>query len=395
MCVQCGIRSSEQWHHNSLLCQNCGDQQDTTVPCLCPSDVDPNVHKDLLSCHQCKRKAGSESDPVRTNAEGIKAEIQSHVDVEGNAQPVPTNNDSEPAEVQDVEPHQPVSERQSEERQIEEKQMTVTSPQETKGPEDSEPHEQELVLAPETSTVQQLVFETEEPPETSSTLTENISQNEDDSKPFLEEQKTNLSPTKESTPACTSHEEEPMEVSFTEEPSTMARGVTEEPEVSTAKTTLGVQSQEEMDVMVQQCSIIPESRMQEVDITMDGDERCLAKLSSLVEERTSLQQPPCRQPEALPSVGHGASHLHLQAVSGQAISNVPSSTFIPFTPKIGMGKPAISKRKFSPGRPRVKQGAWSASRRPSSPSWSLDPTEGWDGPKSRQPHSTAAWIIRV
>uniref|UniRef100_A0A9J8DKI8 [histone H3]-lysine(4) N-methyltransferase n=1 Tax=Cyprinus carpio carpio TaxID=630221 RepID=A0A9J8DKI8_CYPCA len=413
MCVQCGIRSSEQWHHNSLLCQNCGDQQDTTVPCLCPSDVDPNVHKDLLSCHQCKRwfhpecerpgeghahpqskddhicsicrKAGSESDPVRTNAEGIKAEIQSHVDVEGNAQPVPTNNDSEPAEVQDVEPHQPVSERQSEERQIEEKQMTeivadasgdltkpecseasdhsvetertsVTSPQETKGPEDSEPHEQELVLAPETSTVQQLVFETEEPPETSSTLTENISQNEDDSKPFLEEQKTNLSPTKESTPACTSHEEEPMEVSFTEEPSTMARGVTEEPEVSTAKTTLGVQSQEEMDVMVQQCSIIPESRMQEVDITMDGDERCLAKLSSLVEERTSLQQPPCRQPEALPSVGHGASHLHLQAVSGQAISNVPSSTFIPFTPKIGMGKPAISKRKFSPGRPRVKQG---------------------------------------
>uniref|UniRef100_A0A8C2KDP1 [histone H3]-lysine(4) N-methyltransferase n=1 Tax=Cyprinus carpio TaxID=7962 RepID=A0A8C2KDP1_CYPCA len=364
MCVQCGIRSSEQWHHNSLLCQNCGDQQDTTVPCLCPSDVDPNVHKDLLSCHQCKRwfhpecerpgeghthpqskddhicsicrNAGSESDPVRTDAEGIKAEIQSHVDVEENAQPVPTNNDSEPAEVQDVEPHQPVSERQSEERQIEEKQMTgktnfmilnvllllafaVTSPQETKGPEDSEPHEQELVSAPETSTVQQLVFETEEPPETSSTLTENISQNEDDSKPFLEEQKTNLSPTKESTPACTSHEEEPMEVSFTEEPSTMA----------------------------------------------------------------------------LPSVGHRASHLHLQAVSGQAISNVPSSTFIPFTPKIGMGKPAISKRKFSPGRPRVKQGAWSASRRPSSPSWSLDPTEGWDGPKSRQPHSTAAWIIRV
>lgn len=61
---------------------------------------------------------------MRTDAEGIKAEIQSHVDVEGNAQPVPTNNDSEPAEVQDVEPHQPVSERQSEERQIEEKQMT-------------------------------------------------------------------------------------------------------------------------------------------------------------------------------------------------------------------------------------------------------------------------------
>ncbi|XP_052467050.1 histone-lysine N-methyltransferase 2C isoform X1 [Carassius gibelio] len=450
VCVQCGIRSSEQWHHNSLLCQTCGDQQDATVPCSCPSDIDPDVHKEQFSCHQCKRwfhprcerpgeghthpqskddhicsicrNAGSESDPVRTDAEGIKAEIQSHVDVEENAQPVPTNNDSEPAEVQDVEPHQPVSERQSVERQIEEKQMTkeivadasgdlaepecsetsdhsletertsVTSPQETKGPEDSEPLKQELVSSPETSTVQQLVFEAEEPSETSSTLNENISQKEDDSKPCLEEQRTNLSPTKEPTPACTAHEEEPMEVSFTEEPSTVAGGVTVEPEVSTAETTPGVQSQEEGDVMVQQHSIIPE-----VDITIDGDERCLAKLSSLVEERTSLQQPPCRQPEGLPSVGHGASQLQLQlhAVSGQAISNVPSSTFIPFTPKIGMGKPAISKRKFSPGRPRVKQGAWSASRRPSSPPWSLDPTEGWDGPKSRQPLSTAAWIIRV
>uniref|UniRef100_A0A671RS73 [histone H3]-lysine(4) N-methyltransferase n=1 Tax=Sinocyclocheilus anshuiensis TaxID=1608454 RepID=A0A671RS73_9TELE len=300
MCVQCGTRSSDQWHHNSLLCQNCGDQQDTTVPCLCPSDVDPDVHKDLLSCHQCKRwfhpecerpgeghahpqskedhicsvcrNAGFESDPVCADAEGIQAEIQSHVAVEENAQPV-SSNDSEPAKVQDAEPHQPVSEMPSEEKQLDEKQMMG---------------------------------------------------------------KTHRF----------SHD------------------------------------------------IIPESHTQEMDITMDGGERCLAKLSSLVEERTSLQ-PPCRQPEGLPSVGHGASQLQLQAVSGQAISNVPSSTFIPFPPKIGMGKPAISKRKFSPGRPRVKQGAWSASRRPSSPSWSLDPTEGWDGPQSRQPYSSAAWIIRV
>ncbi|RXN27847.1 histone-lysine N-methyltransferase 2C-like protein [Labeo rohita] len=360
MCVQCGTRSSEQWHHNSLLCQNCGEQQDTTVPCLCPSDVDPDAHKDLLSCHQCKRNASFVSDPVRTDAEGIQAEIQSHVDAEENTQPVPSNNDSELDKVQDVEPHQPVSEMPSEEKQEDEKQLTVTSPQETKGPEVSEPHEQQLDSAPETSTVQQLVssFETEEPPETSATLMENISQNEDDSKPCLEEQKTNLSPTKEPTPACTSHEEEPMEVSFTDEPSTVSHGVTVEPEVSTAKTTPGVQSQDITDVMVQQHDITPESRVQETDITMDSDERCLAKLSSLVEERTSLQQPPCRQPESLPLVVHGASQLQYQAqaVSGQAISNVPSSTFIPFTPKIGMGKPAISKRKFSPGRPRVKQG---------------------------------------
>lgn len=33
----------------------------------------------------------------------------------------------------------------------------------------------------------------------------------------------------------------------------------------------------------------------------------------------------------------------------------PPAAFFPLTPKIGMGKPAISKRKFSPGRPRAKQ----------------------------------------
>lgn len=36
-------------------------------------------------------------------------------------------------------------------------------------------------------------------------------------------------------------------------------------------------------------------------------------------------------------------------------SIMPTTPLIPFTPKIGMGKPAITKRKFSPGRPRVKQ----------------------------------------
>lgn len=36
-------------------------------------------------------------------------------------------------------------------------------------------------------------------------------------------------------------------------------------------------------------------------------------------------------------------------------SILPTTNLIPFTPKIGMGKPAITKRKFSPGRPRVKQ----------------------------------------
>ena len=41
-------------------------------------------------------------------------------------------------------------------------------------------------------------------------------------------------------------------------------------------------------------------------------------------------------------------------VSSSSVSLL-SPTIVPITLKIGMGKPAITKRKFSPGRPRVKQ----------------------------------------
>ncbi|GLD70945.1 histone-lysine N-methyltransferase 2C-like protein, partial [Lates japonicus] len=76
---------------------------------------------------------------------------------------------------------------------------------------------------------------------------------------------------------------------------------------------------------------------------------------------------------------------------------VPPTTVLPLTPKIGMGKPAISKRKFSPGRARVKQGSWWSNRRAvSPPSSSQDSTGegGWDSPKPRPPDSPL-WSMRV
>ncbi|XP_029971030.1 histone-lysine N-methyltransferase 2C isoform X3 [Salarias fasciatus] len=86
----------------------------------------------------------------------------------------------------------------------------------------------------------------------------------------------------------------------------------------------------------------------------------------------------------------------LSSSSSSGSSVVPTTTLIPFTPKIGMGKPAITKRKFSPGRPRVKQGAWSPHSSVSSPlSWSPDQPEGWDVPKTRQSSGSPGWSIRV
>ncbi|XP_016052433.1 PREDICTED: histone-lysine N-methyltransferase 2C isoform X1 [Miniopterus natalensis] len=60
-----------------------------------------------------------------------------------------------------------------------------------------------------------------------------------------------------------------------------------------------------------------------------------------------------------------------------------------------MGKPAITKRKFSPGRPRSKQGAWSTHNTVSPPSWSPDISEGRDIFKPRQLPGSAIWSIKV
>ncbi|XP_060778550.1 histone-lysine N-methyltransferase 2C isoform X8 [Neoarius graeffei] len=74
---------------------------------------------------------------------------------------------------------------------------------------------------------------------------------------------------------------------------------------------------------------------------------------------------------------------HGQNTSGYS-PGVPPAAFFPLTLKIGMGKPAISKRKFSPGRPRAKQVGWSSRSAVSSPSWSPEHSEASDGCKNRQ-----------
>ncbi|XP_051538392.1 histone-lysine N-methyltransferase 2C-like isoform X2 [Myxocyprinus asiaticus] len=75
--------------------------------------------------------------------------------------------------------------------------------------------------------------------------------------------------------------------------------------------------------------------------------------------------------------------------------SVSNTTFISLTPKIGMGKPAILKRKFSPGRPRVKQGAWSYRSAVSLPSWSPERMDAWDSPKTRPLHGLPIWTVRL
>ena len=69
---------------------------------------------------------------------------------------------------------------------------------------------------------------------------------------------------------------------------------------------------------------------------------------------TREASPPMREAIHSRALTQIQSQAQSQAQSGYNSSGLPT-TIIPLTPKIGMGKPAISKRRFSPGRPRVKQ----------------------------------------
>lgn len=78
-------------------------------------------------------------------------------------------------------------------------------------------------------------------------------------------------------------------------------------------------------------------------------------LKTSVERLAEMISFPCHSP-----LGRGAAPRELlQTQSRPSLGDhsgaVPTTTLIPLPPKIGMGKPAITKRKFSPGRPRVKQ----------------------------------------
>ncbi|MED6294159.1 hypothetical protein CHARACLAT_018249 [Characodon lateralis] len=79
------------------------------------------------------------------------------------------------------------------------------------------------------------------------------------------------------------------------------------------------------------------------------------------------------------------------------LSQVPPTTAFLISPKIGMGKPAISKRKFSPGRVRARQRSWWSSRRSLSPPSSSQDSMGegdWNSPKP-QLLDSPLWSIKV
>ncbi|KAI1891323.1 hypothetical protein AGOR_G00142620 [Albula goreensis] len=390
-CVQCGSRASSQWHQNSLLCDTCYQHQDPAAPCpLCGKALNPELHKDLLTCHACKRwlhqdcerQAGGDTeavlreDYVCTTCRQVELELSQTQTPIDPADPEDSKPPTEPApdpssvDVSDTaQQDREVTGASVEEAQVEalsalepqEIQVTVTVTERPSSPQLVEVSAEEGERTTQ-GTLPSLSGEERE----IATAIGAVKEGTDDS---VEEARSKLgeetprealpSPTKEGAVEPAAIPEEPMEVSPSAPPSVEKgeewgrSGVDEEEEEED-----GEEGEE------QQIGALPEagegqasgsSPPEETDTTPATEHSFSDFGSPTIEDREPKQTP---ETLSMGSAGPAQSPFSAGSSPKEAAPTppTPATTFFPVTPKIGMGKPAISKRKFSPGRPRAKQG---------------------------------------
>ncbi|MGH0171528.1 UNVERIFIED_CONTAM: hypothetical protein FKN15_061519 [Acipenser sinensis] len=162
-------------------------------------------------------------------------------------------------------------------------------------------------------------------------------------------------------------EVEPMEVSAPEPTQTQERQETVVQEKKPLETPALAQERLVLELIENHevAQVSDSSLLVEMDST-PASEPSFSDMNSSSEDPTApTQQSPERSFSvsmdtsklAEPPVSVGTPPKDVPQVQAAPASSggVPSTTFIPVAPKIGMGKPAITKRTFSPGRPRVRQ----------------------------------------
>lgn len=191
--------------------------------------------------------------------------------------------------------------------------------------------------------------------------------------------------TKETSPKHSrAQEEEPMDVCPSDPSSMKDKSMTDVPESQSVEEIEQGQKQDKQEHEEEKVAdpevtcILPEpdgvplveecSPTMEIDTTPVSD-HSFSSFSSPIEDKglilkhspgqssegsTKLTQSPFSTEASPRETSQSQTPTHGLNLAGYS-PGVSNTTFFPLTPKIGMGKPAISKRKFSPGRPRVKQ----------------------------------------
>ncbi|XP_063159425.1 histone-lysine N-methyltransferase 2C isoform X3 [Candoia aspera] len=432
VCAECGTRTSSQWHHNCLMCDSCYRQQES-LPCpFCEKSSHPNLQKDRLHCHMCKRwiHIGCDKPPDNELDIQLKEYVCSlckHSDVE-----------QEHTQICDVmDPDQLLPEVVTE---IEDGRENTANKKQ---------------LVSEGSLDQEPVVESSTDSKSTLSLAaqECIGLSLDEKNCELETQVSNHFGTEEgetsvkNTPASDSnHIDKKRETSeiIPEIAQQVSDKQTEETKPSQASPELVEMPSEESQllptkledtakvpetfILVSKESISsPKEEQSEAVVVLEGtsgrdalgngepsslpaSESCATDSSPLADK--SSESPPeivssfpssveihksasvSSLPAASLELGSSPEMLRCQMSSLESSAGLPT-TYVSLTPKIGMGKPAITKRKFSPGRPRSRQGAWNSHNTVSPPSWSPDILEGRETFKSRQLPGSAIWSIKV
>ncbi|XP_016897904.1 histone-lysine N-methyltransferase 2C isoform X2 [Cynoglossus semilaevis] len=457
VCLQCGTRTSGQWHHNSLLCENCVQNQDPALCCpTCSCIMDPEHHKDLVFCQTCKRWQHLEcerqnsgqaeihprEDYVCSNCRSPAAEQapqaedmdtgpqlsaclsppgSMHIDSESDLQTAQKHTDPEPGSQRPPEMHndptpelltvplhtdpEPVQATVQEEKQATSAQKPEVKPavrtqfQSTESPASSTACQESLPTQLHADPLQTQDATTQSKPARTETGSEQAVVD-----PSTKDLMAITSATKEPSTPSLPLPDQPMEFSVFQPPSMDVIGLETVPKelkeirdgvfhrnsAETVDPSASV-TLEKMDISQENKPILSFLSLSSEDKTLKTTVERLAEMVSSSSHSSSLLRGTCHrelaQSQILPSL---SDHCSITSIT------TTTTTHIPLTPKIGMGKPAITKRKFSPGRPRVRQGAWSPHRSVNSPlSWSPDQSEGWDISKTRQSSGSPGWSIRV
>ncbi|XP_057589867.1 histone-lysine N-methyltransferase 2C isoform X5 [Hippopotamus amphibius kiboko] len=441
VCIECGTRSSSQWHHNCLVCDSCYQQQDNLCP-FCGKCYHPELQKDMLHCNMCKRWVHLECDkptdheldsqlkeeyicmycrhlaaemgPLQPGDEVDMAELttdyNNEMEVEGTEDHMVFLEQAVNKEVDGQEPAPGI---------VPDVHIHAGEPQRSDPPGS---RDMRGLLIPESS-------QDKMNPELGNQISHDVDSEEMETcakvtRTCDEDQNENKMDVTESTEALAPQVVVQEEVQLLEEPNVVVSSdASRPPEVIVESVTVAslggkstsLCSKEQLAVervpeeMEQKENPEPSTAFMDFEMA-PATESCVkdglcqegksVKLPSETESSFSsaadISKANVSSSPALSSDLPSHDMLHsFPSTPNASVGNIMPTTYISVAPKIGMGKPAITKRKFSPGRPRSRQGAWSTHNTVSPPSWSPDISEGREIFKPRQLPGSAIWSIKV
>ncbi|XP_075068243.1 histone-lysine N-methyltransferase 2C isoform X3 [Mixophyes fleayi] len=418
ICAECGARTSRQWHLNCLICDNCFQQQ-ASLPCpLCDKPLQPDVQKDMLHCQMCKRwihldcekcpdylddqlkedyictlckqlevdkDPGREctemevaesgpicTDEIQVNTGGkitFQDEALNHNDIVPDAA-VMCLDEGTPEQNEKADLESEVSGQvDAESMDLSHSDVVHMVPAEVVGKAASERKMSPQCLHEETNEQQKAPSPAEDTSEPQ-TVTR-----------VLEDSFESPSKSKLTDDTCSKLDEH-FDLPRGHEHISIKK---DDPLVS-----------ETCDIQHKEATPSSETSTETSsplrDKTLKSPYGMDSPATSVDTSKTSVSSSPAVSIDF---------HSAIDIFQGQTLAHSFSTangfptTYISVAPKIGMGKPAITKRKFSPGRPRSRQGTWSTNNTVSPPSWSADGSEGWDIFKSRQLLGNPFWSIKV